>query len=557
MAVLTAITSWTVADVQHFARRAGFGLSPTDAAALQAQALGAAIDAWVDGTGPTHDLTSFNTALGTADMVTEPLIPASTTDTANGTPVPVAAVTAPHAFLVDAPNAWRNNLSTAQAYLAWRMQHSPYAFQERMALFYHNLFATGWHKVNNAALMLKQIQLFRTDGLDKFDDLLVKVSKDPAMCVWLDSVLNNAAGTSIPNENYARESMELYSLGADNGYNQTDITQLALALSGWSFTFGDADYIKNPASPSQKYAADGHFKVYDGTAISPDTHVWWGGTSVNSYNYHRTGTISLFGVTGIDITTTAGGYAKGENALRTIVTAKGINCSQFLAKRLLTHFVTTGYTTTDQDDVALMIRTAGFDMRVVMKTLLKSQFFFAPANRWALAEGPVSWIVRGAKMLCPSLAAVIATPAMGYPAWRLFTSNANTFDQMGMKLLDASAPNGWHEHTAWLNSNTMRYRTKAAAALALDEVYFSIHLFPSYVTTDWFPASLFPTGPANAQAVYDRLVLLLQPGPIAASVTTAWLAALWPSTFTWTAADQTKARELAFLILCSPAGQLY
>jgi uncharacterized protein (DUF1800 family) len=474
--------------------------------------------------------------------------------------VDVPALAAPHAFLVDAPNAWRNNLNTAQAYLAWRMQHNPYAFQERMALFYHNLFATGWHKVNNAAFMLNQIDLFRTDGLDKFDDLLVKVSKDPAMCVWLDSVLNNASGTSIPNENYARESMELYSLGADNGYSQTDITQLALALSGWSFTFGEADYVANPASPSSKTPATGHFRVYDGTAISPDTRLWYGGTTSTgkTSNMHRSSptTITLFGQT-VDITTTLSGYAKGENALRSIVSVKGANCAQFLAKRLLTHFVTTGYASTDQDDVANMIQTAGFDMRAVMKTLLKSQFFFSAANHWALAEGPVSWIVRGARMLCPPLAEASGQTPKGYPAWRLFTSNANTFDQMGMKLLDASAPNGWHEHLAWLNSNTMRYRTKAAAALALLETSSSIPLFPTSVTADWFPVSLFPTGPATAQAVYDRLVALLQPGPIPASVTAAWLAALLPAPFTWNAASQAKARELAFLILCSPAGQLY
>jgi hypothetical protein len=187
-----------------------------------------------------------------------------------------------------------------------------------------------------------------------------------------------------------------------------------------------------------------------------------------------------------------------------------------------------------------------------MKTLLKSQFFFDPVNHFALAEGPVSWIVRGAKMLCPSLAVASAQTPKGYPAWRLFTNNANTFDQMGMKLLDASAPNGWHEHTAWLNSNTMRYRTKAAAALALRELSSSIPIFPTDVVADWFPVA-----PATPQAVYDRLVVLLQPGPIPASVSAAWLAALLPTPFTWNAASQTKARELAFLILCSPAGQLY
>ncbi len=552
MADLTAITSWTLVDVQHFARRAGFGLNPTDAASLQALAPAAAIDAWIDGTGATHDLTAFTAALATADVVTESLVAANTSDPGS---VDVPAVAGPHAFLVDAPNAWRNNLNTAQAYWAWRMQHSPYPFQERIALFWHNLFATGQHKVDNTAFMLKQIQLFRSQGLAKFDDLLVAVSMDPAMAIWLDSILNNASGTRVPNENYAREVLELYSLGADNGYNQTDITQLARALSGWSFTFAEADYITNPASPSQKRPADARFRVYDGGSIAPDTRVYYGGARTTSFTLHGTGSITLFGQT-FDITTTTNGWAKGENALRSILTQRGSNCAQFLAKRLLTHFVTTGYSAPDLNDVAAMIQSANFDLRAVMKTLLKSKYFFDPANRFALVEGPVSWLVRAAKMLCPTLATGSAQTPKGYPAWRLVMNNANTFDQMGMRLLDASGPNGWKEHTAWLNSNTMRYRAKAAAAVALNETRSSnsvtYTLFPCLVTPDWFPAA-----PANAQAVYDRLLALLQPGPIPSSVTTTWLSALWPSTFVWDTASQTKARELAFLILCSPAGQLY
>ncbi len=552
MAVLTAITTWTVADVQHFARRAGFGLNAADAAVLQAQAPGAAIDAWIDGLGAAYDTTAFTAALATADVVTEPLVSANTAVAGS---VDVPAVPGPHPFLVEGANAWRNNLNTAQALCAWRMQHDPYAFQERMALFWHNLFATGWHKVNNAALMLKQFQLFRSQGLAKFDDLLVAVSKDPAMCIWLDSVLNNASGTNIPNENYAREVMELYSLGADNGYNQTDITQLARALSGWSFTFAETDYIADPASPTTKYPADGHFKVYDGSAISPDTRLWWGGSATLSYAMHGTGTISLFGQP-LDITSTANGWAKGENAVRSIVSVRGSNCAQFLAKRLLTHFVTTGYSAQDLSDVAAMILSAGFDLRAVMKTLLKSQYFFDPANRFALAEGPVSWLVRAARMLCPSLASANGQTPKGYPAWRLVMNGTTTLDQLGMKLLDASGPNGWKEHTGWLNSNTMRYRTKVAAALTLAETRSSsgttYPLFPTFPATDWFSSP-----PATAQSVYDQLAARLQPGPIPAGVATAWLTALWPSTFTWDAASQTKARELAFLILCSPSGQLY
>jgi uncharacterized protein (DUF1800 family) len=552
VATLSPISSWTVADVQHFARRAGFGLNPTDAAALQALGPSAAIDGWIDGTLALLDPTAFNAALATADVVLEPQVSASTTVTGS---VDVPAVPAPHAFLVDAPNAWRNNLNTAQASWAWRMQFNPYAFQERVALFWHNLFATGWHKVNNTALMLKQIDLFRTHGLDSFDNLLVAVSKDPAMCIWLDSVLNYASGTNVPNENYAREAMELYSLGADNGYSQADITQLARALSGWSFSFAEADWVANPASPNLHYVADGRFRVYDGGSIAPDTRIWSGTARSTSLTMHGTGTISLFGQT-LDITTTTNGWAKGENALRSILTQRGSNCALFLAQRLLLHFVTSTATSQDLSDVAGLLQANAFDLRATLKTLFKSQYFFDPAHRWALAEGPVSWAVRGARMVCPPLSAASATTPRTYPAWRLVTGSANTFDQMGMKLLDPTGPNGWKEHLAWLNSSTLRYRAKFAAALTLGEASSysgtSYPLFPVRVTTDWFP-----TAPSSPTAVLDRLVALLQPGPLPSAVTTAWLAALWPGTFTWDASAQTKARELAFLLLCSPAGQLY
>ncbi|MCE1228214.1 MAG: DUF1800 domain-containing protein [Firmicutes bacterium] len=551
MADLTPITSWTLADVQHLGRRAGFGLRPEEATTWQSQSPSTVVDAWVDGAGAAFDPAAFNTALNTADVVTEPLVKANTTVAGS---VDVPEVPGPHPFLTTGQQAWRNNLNTAQAFCLWRMQFNPFAFQERMALFWHNLFATGYHKVINAALMLKQYHLLRTMATAKFDDLLVAVSKDPAMCIWLDSVLNNAAGTSVPNENYAREVMELYSLGADNGYTQADITQMARALSGWSFTTADADIIVNPTNPGQKTIADGRFKVYDGSATAPDTALWYGGAKTTTPNMHATGTITLFGQT-FDVTTTANGWAKGENAIRAITVARATQCSQFLAKRLLLHFVTPSAPDSDVNDVALMIRNASFDMKVVMKTLLKSRYFYQASNRFSLIEGPVSWSVRGARMLCPLLAQASSQNPQGYPAWRLVTYYGTTLDLLGMKFLDPNGPNGWKEHTAWLTSSTMRHRTKLAAALALQEnaAYnnTSYRLFPG-TTTDWFP-----TAPDSPAAVLNRLVALLQPGPLPSSVTNSWLTALWPSTFTWDAASQAKARELAFLILCSPAGQLY
>jgi len=550
MADLTPIASWTAADVQHFARRAGFGLSPEAAAQLAAQAPAAAIDAWLDGTG--LDVTLFANVLATrADPVAEPARSASTTPGS----VNVPNEPGPHPYRVDPANAWRNNFSRSQAYLAFRMQYAPYAFGERMALFWHNLFATGWHKVNNAALMLQQYDVLRAHSLDRFDDLLVLVSKDPAMAIWLDSVQNNASGSSVPNENYAREVMELYSLGADNGYSQSDITQLAKALSGWSFTVPTSSAIVDPTDPSSTTVGSGTFRVYDGSA-NPDPYIWNLAKRTTLPTMHGSGSITFLDRT-FDVGTPPAGMAPGEDALRSIVTSRDAQCAAYLAKRLLVHFVTARFTSTDLSDVASMIQSNQFDVRAVMKTLLKSRWFFDPSNRFALVEGPVSWSIRAARALGYDLAAADALSPKGFPAWALVVSG---FDQAGMKLLDPNGPNGWSEDDAWLNSGTIRYRTRIAAAVALAEQSstgtpsVTYRLFPSDIS-QWFPSA-----PATPQAVLDRLVALLQPAPFPAALGDAWLQALWPSAFTWDPASadtQARTRQLAYLVLCSPAGQLY
>jgi len=544
MADLTPKTSWTAEDAAHLARRAGFGISPEAAAALATQTVDAAVNAWVDGGADRKAMDAVLAA--SADVVDEPSRKASTTAGS----VDVPAVPAPHPFLVQGVDAWRNDFARAQAYLAFRMQYDPYPFAERMGLFCHNLFATGWHKVDNVALMLNQYQTFRAHGLDNFDDLLVLVSKDPAMAIWLDLVDNDAAGGNVPNENYAREVMELYSLGADNGYNQTDITQLARALSGWSFTVPASSAIVDPTNPDNLTAAGGNFRVYDGSA-NPDAYLRDLQLQANLPKMHGTGTITYLGQT-FDIAKPPSGMVPGEDALRSIVTSRAVQCSQFLAQRLLIHFVTGRFTEGDLTDVAAMIRAAGFNLRSVMKTLLKSNYFFAASNRFALVEGPVSWTVRAARALGYDLASADAISPKGFPAW----SNVADpyFEEAGMKLLDPIGPNGWKEDVGWMNSNTIRYRTKIAAAVALGAGApdsSDARLFPSDVNR-WFP-----TAPASPADVLGRLVALLQPGAIPAAVSTAWLQALWPSGFTWETAAQGNARVLAYLILCSPAGQVY
>jgi uncharacterized protein (DUF1800 family) len=118
-------------------------------------------------------------------------------------------------------------------HLSWldRMIRSDQPLVERMALVWHDWFATSTTDVGSQQQMLDQIQLFRDKGLGSFDDLFLSVTQDPAMLVFLNGNQNTRTN---PNENYAREMMELFSLGADRGaYSETDVREMARALTGW------------------------------------------------------------------------------------------------------------------------------------------------------------------------------------------------------------------------------------------------------------------------------------------------------------------------------------
>ena len=111
-----------------------------------------------------------------------------------------------------------------------RMQYTPRPLEEKMTLFWHNHFATSVTKVGEPALMYQQNQIFRTLGMGGFGDLLMAVSCDPAMLIWLD---NASSVKGRPNENFAREVMELFTMGRGN-YTQNDVRESARALTGWT-----------------------------------------------------------------------------------------------------------------------------------------------------------------------------------------------------------------------------------------------------------------------------------------------------------------------------------
>jgi hypothetical protein len=122
-----------------------------------------------------------------------------------------------------------DNHRRVQEWWIYRMQRTDRPLQEKIALFWHNHFATGGSKVRHDR-MHEQIELFRQKGLGSFRELLLEVGRQPAMLLWLDGNNSHKQG---PNENYAREVMELFTLGVDQGYTEADIKELARAFTGW------------------------------------------------------------------------------------------------------------------------------------------------------------------------------------------------------------------------------------------------------------------------------------------------------------------------------------
>ncbi|MGH7954163.1 MAG: DUF1800 domain-containing protein, partial [Limisphaerales bacterium] len=123
-----------------------------------------------------------------------------------------------------------------------RMAKGPRPFQEKMVLFWHGHFATSFQKVRDAYYMWRQNELFRRLADGNWHQLLLDAGKDPAMLIWLDQAQSRKPHA---NENYARENMELFSLGVGH-YTEKDVTEGARALTGWSLDRMDQKYVYRP-----------------------------------------------------------------------------------------------------------------------------------------------------------------------------------------------------------------------------------------------------------------------------------------------------------------------
>jgi uncharacterized protein (DUF1800 family) len=293
--------------------------------------------------------------------------------------------------------------------------------EEKTALFWHGLFATGYSKLNQARSQLNQVEMFRRSGLGSFEDLLVELSKDPAMIVWLDN--NENHGASI-NENYGRELLELFSMGIGN-YSEDDIKGCARAFTGW--TLGNAEYM------SVRAAKD---------SIWPYGRIAW------HFDYreedHDDGEKTFLGETG---------RFNGEDIIAIIVKQEAT--ARFVATRLFQFFAADEITEAGEKTIEAMMATyfsSGYQIRDMLRTLFHSEYFKSEEARFARVKGPVEMVVGAIRM-----AGNYQDPYLG------IEGVANTMFYMGQGLLRPPTVEGWHEGAEWIDSGALVERVNFVA----------------------------------------------------------------------------------------------
>jgi len=240
----------------------------------------------------------------------------------------------------------RKQIEAAKFWWLTRMLYTRRPLQEKMTLFWHNHFATANSKVSNALLMLQQIQLFRDQGMGNFETLLQKVTRDPAMLIWLDNRQNRKAS---PNENYAREVQELFTVGIGN-YTEQDIHEAARAFTGHSL------------DRSMNY--------------------------VFNQNQHDAGSKTFQGQTG---------NFDADDILAILV--RNPATAQFVTRKMFSWFV---YENPDQstvDRLAGTFTSSGFDIRAVLRDILTGPEFLSNQAFHSVIKQPVDFVAGSLKSL--------------------------------------------------------------------------------------------------------------------------------------------------------------
>ncbi len=310
-----------------------------------------------------------------------------------------------------------------QAEWVYRMVNTDRPLEEKMALFWHQLFATGNSKVDNPPELTQQIAMFRRCGLGNFSDLLVELARNPAMIFWLD---NNGNHRGAINENWGRELLELFSMGVGN-YSEDDIKEAARAFTGW--TIGP----KIPRNPLGRFYWNFEYRPED----------------------HDEGDKTFLGQTG---------NFNGQDIIN--IVADQPATARFLARHLYNFFVAdepqvpSWNITPPNDPDAIDQLVAAYDesdgnIRSMLRVLFNSEFF--KAAKYSRVKSPAELVISTARM-----AGNFVGPRPG------FNSLAFECGYQGQELLNPPSVESWHTGSEWIDGGALVRRVNFAANLLGD-----------------------------------------------------------------------------------------
>ncbi len=295
------------------------------------------------------------------------------------------------------------NLESIKQWWLYRMVHTPRPLEEKMTLFWHNHFATANFKVNNARWMWQQNETFRKLGLGSFRTLLQEVARDAAMLVWLDGAANK---NGAPNENFAREVMELFSLGVDGGYTEKDVQEAARCFTGWRFDNGAGKFVFDPFLHD-----DGEKTVLGQTG-----------------NFYSDDVVDII--------------------------ARHPSTARFLSTKLFKFFVHDNPAPADISGLQQVYFKSGYNIRAMIESLFKSPVFYSDVAYFAKIKSPVEFAVMTVRTLN-------APMAMNTPLYAAIAA-------MGQDLFNPPNVKGWNEGRAWINGRTLLARVNFAIQMAND-----------------------------------------------------------------------------------------
>ena len=302
----------------------------------------------------------------------------------------------------------------------WYMVNTKRPLEEKMTLFWHQLFATGVSKVDHYDEITAMVATFREKGMGSYRDLLLDMAKNPAMIYWLDNCDNHADAV---NENWGRELLELFSMGVGN-YTEVDVREVSRAFTGWTIE------PKLPRGPIGRH--DWHF-----TYRADD---------------HDDGEKSFLGETG---------NFDGEDVID-IICAHPASAS-FIARHLYNFFVADeaqvpAWAVTpprDQDAIDTLTDTlvdSGYDIRSTLRVLFNSEFF--KNARFARLKSPAEVVVGTLKLV----------GGFEFPAPGIGEMSRQP-NYMGQDLLNPPSVEGWHTGTEWINSGSLMRRINFTAEM--------------------------------------------------------------------------------------------